>query len=126
MTWTIDPRRFGEAVKIDHRRLCVSAALEINKRLILATPVDTGRAQSNWMPSLGSPASGQREPMQPAEAMTIAQSTFSAAPPFPVLWLSNNLPYIRRLNQGHSKQAPAGFVETVIDGVVSAINGRQL
>lgn len=51
------------------------------------TPVDTGNARSRWvMADLG-----------------------------PQIDIINDAPYIMRLNDGWSKQAPAGFVERAID-----------
>jgi hypothetical protein len=37
------------------------------------------------------------------------------------LWVANNVPYIRRLNYGHSSQAPAGFVEMAIDTALATV-----
>ena len=61
--------------------------------LILATPVDTGQARNGWQIDT---AGGQTT-------------------------VENRVPYINRLNEGHSKQAPAGFVENVIDDVTRGL-----
>ena len=34
-----------------------------------------------------------------------------------VAYITNNVPYINKLNDGHSSQAPAHFVEAAIDQV---------
>lgn len=39
--------------------------------------------------------------------------------------IENKVPYIERLNEGHSKQAPAGFVEDVIDSRVQKYNTKR-
>lgn len=39
---------------------------------------------------------------------------------YPTITISNNLPYIERLNDGWSTQAPPKFVESEIDRVVNA------
>ena len=57
-----------------------------------ATPVDTGRARDGWELKLGD------EPE-----------------------IVNEVPYIGVLNDGHSDQAPAGFVEAEID---KALRGK--
>lgn len=116
MTWSIDPRKFGEEVRITHRQLCQRIALDIDQRLVLATPVKSGRARSNWLPSVARPRLDQVDPRSDAEIVAEAQSVIAGAPEFPLIYLSNNLPYIQRLNDGSSKQAPAAFVETAIDG----------
>lgn len=35
---------------------------------------------------------------------------------------TNNLPYIPRLNEGYSKQAPPGYIEKAVDKVVRRYN----
>lgn len=57
--------------------------------LQLATPVDTGEARNSWQ-------------MEATEDQTVVQSSS---------------PYMGALNNGHSQQAPAGFIENVIDEV---------
>jgi hypothetical protein len=42
------------------------------------------------------------------------------------VYISNNLPYIDRLNKGHSKQAPAGFIESAINAGLTAIRKARL
>lgn len=63
-------------------------ALDIHAGLVMVTPVDTGRARNGWQ--LSADGNG---------GMTV----------------ENQVPYIEALNTGHSKQAPAGFIEQVID-----------
>lgn len=97
------------------------------------TPVDTGKAKSNWVVSLGSAFGGIRAAFSPflsrykggaggstAETRNQAGVTWSAASVLAGnkdgqdVYITNNLPYIQRLNEGWSKQAPAGFVEAAI------------
>lgn len=100
-------------------------ALTADRVLVLRTPVDTGRARSNWIPTIGAPSSDTREPLEPAaleqEARAVVGEYQAGGPG---VFLSNNLPYIRRLNDGHSAQAPAGFVEEALQ-VAAAEVGRQ-
>ncbi len=124
--WSIDPSKFGDQVVQDHRRLCVAVAIAVDSRLVEATPVDTGRARGNWLPSIGAPRTDEVDARDAAAAVDEAVQTFNPAPEFPVMYLANNLPYIGVLNNGSSKQAPAGFVESSIDAAVSAANGSRL
>jgi len=119
MTWTIDPRKFGDEVRLTHRKICQAVALDIDRRLVLATPVDTGRARSNWLASVGAPRRDEVPARDAGSAIAEAAGVIAAAPEFPLIYLSNNLPYIQRLNDGSSKQAPAAFVETAIDAATS-------
>ncbi|MEO0497938.1 MAG: hypothetical protein AAF141_11330 [Pseudomonadota bacterium] len=83
--------------------------LSVFGSVIRATPVDTGRARGNWQTTLDAPAREQVEGTTPrvGEADAVA----AAAKMGKVAFVSNNVPYIGRLNEGSSKQAPAGFVE---------------
>jgi len=85
-------------------------ALTVDRELVLKTPVDTGRARSNWIPSLEAPSVRLVEPGQkPDIDGELAQYTVDKT-----IFITNNLPYIRRLNEGHSDQAPAGFVDDAV------------
>ena len=97
----------------------IRTALDLMNRIVLKTPVDTGRARGNWQLTQRSPA----EDMVPE---TSAKVSSSETPPSAILmeaeqtasgsqlgddiWSSNNLPYIEALEEGHSQQAPHGMV----------------
>jgi hypothetical protein len=87
------------------------AALAIDKAVIFATPVDTGRARSNWRAALGGPFTKQLDETSATGAIGQAESVINGRGPGQTIYISNNVPYIRRLNEGWSAQAPAGFVE---------------
>lgn len=82
------------------------------------TPVDTGRARANWHIDLNVVDVRLVEPNEglspDAVATVVARYKMGG-----VIYISNNLPYIRRLNDGYSQQAPAGFVD---DDIIRAKN----
>lgn len=89
---------------------------EMLELLVTATPVKTGLARSNWVVSLGSPASG-RVPVR-SEVDTVNSGAATARtvdPDVPDRWITNNVDYVPLLNAGSSRQAPAGYVEKAID-----------
>lgn len=99
-----------------------NAATQIIDYLARATPVDSGQAISNWQVTLDSPNAHRIEPyvkgkhgstyeVNVDQTIQQARATIAAARPGQTLWIQNPLPYIRRLNDGYSSQAPAGFVE---------------
>lgn len=109
----------------------VEVALTIVGDLAYKTPVDTSQALSNWQVGLGAAVSGKIGPHYPGQKGTTqrasAQETISAAKavlankkPGQEIHITNNLPYIRRLNNGYSGQQPAGFVER------AALIGRKI
>jgi hypothetical protein len=103
----------------------VAAATAIVVDLIQVTPVDSSKALSNWQVGLGSKVQGTVDALQPgkkgstheaaiADAISLAYSILSRAKPGESIWISNNLPYIQRLDEGYSTQAPAGFVDRAV------------
>lgn len=99
----------------------VDAALKLQGMLRdnppIGTPIDTGWASSNWTLSLDVP----REDVLGSKENIISEDPGKAeAMKFDInvnnsIWLTNNVPYIARLNDGHSQQSPPGWVDTAID-----------
>jgi hypothetical protein len=82
------------------------------------TPVDTGWASSNWLPSLDAPVTtptGSKKAVSTAEsdARVTALRSFRYRPDA-VIYVTNSVPYITELNQGYSRQQPRGFVQRAI------------
>lgn len=105
-----------------HRKV----GIEVASAVIRKTPVDTGRARANWLPSLGYSRDDTKETFDKSGQVAVgaATQTFSGAKLEQTLWLSNNLPYIQRLETGYSKQAPAGMVAVTIaewQGIVGRV-----
>jgi hypothetical protein len=100
----------------------VAAATAILRDLTAVTPVDVSTAISNWQVRLNAPAASKvtayypgakgstREPSG-TEALDQGIAILKQKRPGDVVHITNVLPYIRRLDEGYSKQAPAGFVE---------------
>jgi len=101
------------------------------------TPVDTGFASSNWVPRVGAPFTEQagsrptsRGDINAKAIGDDSKKNFGALDYGPQedgkvqvagyrlamgnCFVSNNVPYIQPLNNGSSKQQPAGFVERAI------------
>lgn len=92
------------------------AALAADQAIVLATPVDTGRARANWTVSIGSPATESFEFTGGEGAATnqaLSQGR-SAVSSFKLgrgpIFIANNLPYIQLLEDGYSAQAPSGML----------------
>ena len=112
-----DLSKFGEAVEKAPCLLLRKIAVGILKRVKEMTPVKIGRAKGNWFPSVGEPSSEIN-----LDARGDNGKRFPAkVPDFPVLWITNNLPYINKLNAGSSTQAPANFVEIAVESELSVL-----
>lgn len=97
-------------------------AVAVVKNLISVTPVDTSRALSNWIAENGRSHNysilphvkgehGSTRAASMSAALADAMAAIARAKPGVPIFITNNLRYIRALNNGHSQQAPAGFVE---------------
>lgn len=85
-------------------------AIDALGRLVARTPVDTGRARANWQVGISRPADGVIDAVDPRGGATVKSGVEAIAqlPPFPLVFITNNLPYIEALENGHSRQSPPG------------------
>ncbi len=100
-------------------------ALTILGDLAYKTPVDTSLAISSWIISYDAPLRIVLNPHFPgqkgstfrasaAETIALGKVQLSRKKPGQVVFIANNQPYIRKLNEGSSTQQPAGFVERAV------------
>jgi hypothetical protein len=113
-------------------------ALAIDTALVLNTPVDTGRARGNWQVNIGGPAEGTLDnwPKANKDAVGLngSSSQFALAAAIKAtenfkggsIFINNNLPYIVPLNNGHSGQAPPGFVQTAVLAGIQAVKNSSI
>jgi hypothetical protein len=109
-------------------------AARVEEALVRATPVDTGKARSNWLVSNGSPMEDEIEPYSPGSKLGISEDANAEAaiqqgkeaitqhPSGEDIFIRNNVDYIERLNDGWSKQAPALFVELGIQQALTSLD----
>lgn len=105
--------------------------LDATANLIEDTPVDTGWARANWIPSIGAP------PSQPAGSPTdvgaaraaqqqgVAQIAVGYTLEQGNVNITNNVSYIRPLNEGSSSKAPAMFVQSAIARALNNANALK-
>jgi len=104
-------------------------ASEVGRRihadLLSVTPVDTSEALSNWMLTIDEPWSVPLPPHVPGMFGSTQSESINAGlqqgeqqlalkKPGDAIFITNNAPHIRLLNDGSSKQAPAGFVQRAV------------
>lgn len=112
-------------------------AIKVDQVVVMGTPVDTGRARSNWITSLGSARRDTLSPYAPGEGGSTGSANAQAAMDQceavvahyqhgNEIHIANSLPYIGKLNEGSSAQAPANFVEESVNVAVQSIKGARL
>lgn len=138
-TFAVNMNRYGNNVAKNATRSKRAAAIACLQSVVLATPVGNptlwqdptakpagyvgGRARGNWFVGLGRARTGQSDTPDPSGGATIAAGTVEAGGTIPgqSIHITNNLPYIIPLNEGHSTQAPAGFVQNAVAAARAAV-----
>ena len=120
--WSLDLSKYADSTVKKTDQAFRKIASEIGRRIILRTPVDTGRARGNWFPGVGRPHAGATDAGDKNGADAIARIVSTAQSWRPVsgsFFISNNLPYIEVLERGRignkgSTQAPRGMVAITV------------
>ncbi len=115
--FALDISKFVEKTKLDLKTVTRKIMLDVFVRVILRTPVDTGRARGNWQTTLGSPAAGEIDRKTKVGGGAPASEAAAIVATFPgdgYVYLTNNVPYILPLEYGSSGQAPAGMVRITL------------
>jgi hypothetical protein len=102
------------ALKVDKgmTRIYREAFLAVDRAVVMKTPVDTGRARANWLPSITKPNTKARPNTFAAKAslddgVRVAKDLQHRNRAF----ITNNIHYVVWLNDpGTSRQAPKGWV----------------
>ena len=99
-------------------------SLEIFSRVILKSPVDTGRFRGNWQVAIGSIPSGTLELDDKTGTATVSKADLKlvGAKAGDTIYLANNLPYAVRLEEGYSQQAPAGMVALTVQEFAAIVD----
>jgi hypothetical protein len=106
------------------------------------TPVDTGRARASWAIGVGAPSDYVPPDVDPATKRERARQRRKGGSPPPifeaptptdalslidgneVIYVTSNLPYMEALENGHSKQAPAGMVRVTVAAIETNMEAR--
>jgi hypothetical protein len=131
--------RIAVLVEGNVERAVKDCAGAVARSVISNTPVDTGRARSNWTAQMDEAFAG----LFPAKVPGIAGSTAEASAVAAIesaeqvietfdiekngsIHVTNNLPYIGALNDGHSEQAPADFVRLALLDGLATVRGAKI
>ncbi len=115
-------RAIGEQLREHIASIFKALILEVDKELRASTPVDTGHARANWVPSVGAPHAVEVDG-EAAHAAGVAQVLrFKLGDGN--LFESNAVDYVPILNYGWSDQAPAMFIEAAAARALATINAR--
>lgn len=118
MSFKSDMEKANRKIQNKMSRVFRGTALDLFGKVILRTPVDTGRLRGNWYATINIPS--QKVDAEGEGYQTIvAKAKLGDA-----LFITNNLPYAIPIEQGSSDQAPAGMVEVTANEFLD-VAGRQ-
>lgn len=130
-------RAYADDIPEQVNALKIALANEFATEVVPATPVDTGRARGNWKAGLNSAPSTQvvgafggrgsaRFGAQGDGGLAQITSTTRRAKPGDKILITNNVPYINRLNDGYSNQAPKRFVQIALQRATVLIEKQRV
>jgi HK97 gp10 family phage protein len=122
-------RRYAVNIEANSSAIVKKAAIEISNAVIQATPVDTGRARGSWFANIGGPSNDKLPEGQHGKGgqrMSANAGLISRAKDPTAIHITNNLQYMKYLNAGSSRQAPANFVGKAISAGIAAVKGASL
>lgn len=114
------------------------AALAGDQVGVIRTPVDTGRARSNWTVSIGEPElvdkpgpnTGSKATNEGAATAQALAQAFNALRGYDVkfgpIFITNSVPYIIPLDEGSSPQATAGMTAFIMQAIRDRLRRAKL
>lgn len=131
--------RIAQRVRVNSDALVKQTTEKVVETLGRRTPIDTGQAISNWQVSIDAPLPNSAFFIGPVGQKGNRNSNVVLVKRFArdevagyrgetnrAVWITNVAPYIGKLNNGWSKQAPAGFVRLAVDEGIHAIRLRSI
>ena len=114
-TFSLDLSKFIAKAKLDTGTVIRKVGADALRSVVEKSPVDTGRFRANWVVTYG-PTTQTVLGLDKSgiNAINSGLRVIQLLNPGDDLWISNNLPYARRLEYGYSGQAPAGMVRITV------------
>lgn len=114
-------KKIADEIEDNTTDIIRGTAIVVDQVVVTTTPIDKGRARSGWNVGIGSeptfvpPAPPSSPEAGEAGALSQGQSEIGRwRVGSPAIYISNGLPYIRRLNEGYSAQALEGMTDQAI------------
>lgn len=134
---------YNKAIRIGTNRLVQTAAMTVQETVARNTPVDTGKARSNWRVSINSLLFGETNAYAPypkrsgpklgetSNANAAIAQGYSRIRRFNVVRhgtvvVQNNSPYIGKLNDGTQSAQASNFVELAVVTTLAKIKSMRV
>lgn len=135
-SFSLQVAEFAKKAKGDTQEIVKKVAIDVASKVVLRSPVGNpeiwaanagkkpgdkgyvgkgyvgGRFRANWIVTLDQPSTDTIDDVDPSgsTAISAAIAAVSDATLGQTIYIANNLPYARRLEDGWSKQSPQGMV----------------
>lgn len=110
MSFVLDMNRFVDRIDAEIELAIKKVALDLTTDIIMDTPVDLGRARSNWFVSFEAPPTQTTDSTDASRAISNAAVVVNRGQIANYIYIQNNLDYIAGLEYGKSQQSPQGMV----------------
>jgi hypothetical protein len=122
MTFASDMAKFAKLTNSSLDEAGRAIALELFGSVIKDTPVKSGRAKGNWQTSIARPKESEVDRTGEGPALSELSAEVGKFSMGKLIWLSNNMPYIYRLEfLGWSQQAPSGMARKNVARIQSIV-----
>lgn len=124
-SFAIDIRKFGQKTEEQAEAVMRKIALELFKRIVQRSPVDTGRFRANNQIDLNTLPGDALMEFDKNGAATIrgAGGKVARYNLNDTIFLYNNVAYAAALEYGHSDQAPQGVYRVSVQDIVTHFEG---
>ncbi len=111
MSFDADLARAKKEVEARLTKIRTASAINLFNNIIVQSPVDTGHFRHNWQATITTPALNTLTGTSPDANVTVSLNGNTLQQS---LYLTNNLPYAQRLEDGWSQQRGAGWVRASV------------
>jgi hypothetical protein len=110
MSFTTDIQQYAAKSLTNANAVKQKVGLDLLSEVVVRSPVDTGRFRGNNQVGLGSANLSTDSAVDPSgnSVLQNGSAVIARAKLADDIVISNNLPYAKALENGHSQQAPAG------------------
>jgi len=123
MSLGADLQGFAQRTGIKFDKVLRKVVIDMTSEIVRMTPVDTGHARSNYfwgnsrVSTIDTSMSANRMASL-SRAYTFSEAVKAGG----TCYITNNLPYIMKLEYGSSKQAPAGMARVTVTKWQNIVN----
>ena len=119
-------KEFSDVLLPEYQTIFVKKiSMELLKKLINKSPVDTGRFRGAWVVGRNTPDRSEPDTADPSGTSTEIKGIngINSIREGDIVYLSNNLDYALMLEYGWSKQAPQGMVAVSLNEIEAWLQG---